>query len=79
MAPVSSAPTLGQLYGQKHFGISANPDLQPEKSKQWEAALEGLSGPVNWRLAAYRNHVTNLIDYASDPVTFGAAISIRKR
>ncbi|MGG6100730.1 TonB-dependent vitamin B12 receptor BtuB [Pantoea allii] len=64
------APTLGQLYGQKHFGISANPDLQPEKSKQWEAALEGLSGPVNWRVAAYRNSVTDLIDYASDPVTF---------
>ena len=64
------APTLGQLYGLKRFGISSNPDLNPEKSKQWEAALEGLTGPVNWRVAAYHNKVSNLITYASDPVTF---------
>ena len=64
------APTLGQLYGQKRFGISSNPELTPEKSKQWEAGLEGLTGPVNWRIAAYHNQINDLIDYASDPVTY---------
>ena len=59
------APTLGQLFGQKRFDISPNPDLKPEKSKQFEIGLEGLTGPVSWQLSVYRNKIHNLIDYNS--------------
>ena len=52
------APNLGQLYGS--YG---NKDLEPEESKQWEGALEGLTAGVNWRVSGYRNDIDNLIDY----------------
>lgn len=64
------APTLGQLHGASRFDIVSNDDLKPEESGQWEAGLEGDTGPLNWRLAGYRNKITNLIGYASDPVTY---------
>lgn len=51
------APTLMQLYSE----WGSNPDLQPEKSKQWEGGFEGLTGPLAWRLTAYRNDVNSLI------------------
>jgi vitamin B12 transporter len=53
------SPNLGQLHGS--FG--GNPDLNPEESKQWEGAFEGLTAGVNWRVSGYRNDVDNLIDY----------------
>ncbi|WP_213992551.1 TonB-dependent vitamin B12 receptor BtuB [Sodalis sp. dw_96] len=53
------APNLGQLYGS--YGGNAN--LDPEESKQWEGGVEGLTGPVDWRISAYRNDIDNLIDY----------------
>ncbi len=53
------APNLGQLYSS--FG--GNPNLDPEESKQWEGGVEGLTGPVNWRISAYRNEIDNLIDF----------------
>ncbi len=52
------APNLGQLYG--YYG---NSDLDPETSKQWEGAFEGLTSGVQWRVSGYRNEVKNLIDY----------------
>ncbi len=55
------APTLGQLYGS--FG--GNSDLNPEESKQWEAGVEGLTGPVSWHLSGYKNLIDSLIDYNS--------------
>lgn len=55
------APTLMQLYSE----WGSNPDLQPEKSKQWEGGFEGITGPLTWRLTAYRNRINNLIQ--SDP------------
>ncbi len=58
-----SRPSLGQQYGAERFGIASNPNLKPEESKQWEAGLEGLTGPVDWRLSAYRYEIQNLIDY----------------
>ncbi|WP_437614351.1 TonB-dependent vitamin B12 receptor BtuB [Erwinia sp. V71] len=64
------APTLGQLYGQRSLSINSNENLKPEESKQWEAGLEGLTGPLNWRLAAYHNQVNNLITYDYDSSTF---------
>jgi vitamin B12 transporter len=52
------APNLGQLYG-----FYGNKDLEPEESKQWEGALEGLTAGVNWRVSGYHNDIDNLIDY----------------
>lgn len=54
------APNLGQLYG-----FYGNENLDPEESKQWEGAFEGLTAGVNWRVSGYRNDVDNLIDYDS--------------
>lgn len=58
------APSLGQQYGAKRFNIASNPNLKPEESKQWEAGLEGLTGPVDWRLSAYRYEIDNLVTYS---------------
>lgn len=57
------APSLGQQFGADRFGIASNPNLKPEESKQWEAGLEGLTGPLDWRLSAYHYKIQNLIDY----------------
>ncbi|EPJ9041662.1 TonB-dependent vitamin B12 receptor BtuB [Serratia marcescens] len=67
------APTLGQLYGQRRFGIASNEHLKPEESKQWEASLEATSGPLHWRLAAYHNKTSNLIDYYYNTLTSSGA------
>lgn len=64
------APSLGQQFGSTRFDIKSNPDLKPEESKQWEAGLEGLTGPLDWRLSAYHYKIANLITYYSDPVTY---------
>ena len=60
------APNLGQLYGA--FGGNAN--LNPEESKQWEGGVEGLTGPLDWRISAYRNDIDNLIDYDTPTSTY---------
>ncbi|MDU7020678.1 MAG: TonB-dependent receptor, partial [Enterobacter sp.] len=52
------APNLGQLYG-----FYGNTHLDPEESKQWEGAFEGLTAGVSWRVSGYRNDVDNLIDF----------------
>ena len=58
------APSLrAAVRWPERFGIASNPNLKPEESKQWEAGLEGLTGPVDWRLSAYRYEIQNLIDY----------------
>ncbi|WP_251277238.1 TonB-dependent receptor domain-containing protein, partial [Enterobacter hormaechei] len=51
-------PNLGQLYG-----FYGNTHLDPEESKQWEGAFEGLTAGVSWRVSGYRNDVDNLIDF----------------
>lgn len=66
------APSLGQQYGATRFassfgpGIAANPNLKPEESKQWEAGIDGLTGPLDWRLSAYHYKIQNLIDYKNN-------------
>lgn len=59
------APNLGQLYG-----FYGNRDLNPEKSKQWEGAFEGLTEGVNWRVSGYRNDVDHLIDYDNRSMSY---------
>lgn len=61
------APSLGQQFGSTRFNIDSNPNLKPEASKQWEAGLEGLTGPLDWRLSAYHYKIENLITYYSAP------------
>ena len=58
------APTMSQI----HSATYGNPNLNPEESEQWEGGFEGLTGPVNWRVTAYRNDIDNLIE--SDPDTY---------
>ncbi|HAU8265573.1 TPA: TonB-dependent vitamin B12 receptor BtuB [Kluyvera intermedia] len=60
------APSLGQQFGAERFGIASNPNLKPEESKQWEAGIEGLTGPLDWRLSAYHYEIQNLIDYRNN-------------
>ena len=67
------------MYGQQRLYIVASPDLKAEKSKQWEVGLEGLTGPVDWRLSAYQNKIDNLIDYFYNGSTFRALITIYNR
>lgn len=65
------APSLGQQFGatryasQYYSGIAANPDLKPEESKQWEAGIDGITGPLDWKISAYHYEIQNLIDYKS--------------
>ncbi len=59
-------PNLSQLYS----GFGGNKDLNPEESKQWEGGVEGLTGPLTWRVSAYRNDIDNLIDYDMPTETY---------
>lgn len=76
-ATAFEAPTLGQMYGQQRLYVSASPNLDAEKSKQWEMGLEGLTGPVDWRLSAYQNKIDNLIDYSADAMGVGRYYNIQ--
>ncbi|CNK45087.1 vitamin B12/cobalamin outer membrane transporter [Yersinia pseudotuberculosis] len=51
------APNLGQIYSSTY----GNRDLKPEESTQWEAAITGITGPLDWRLSAYRNDIDQMI------------------
>ena len=55
------APNMEQLYAKS----GSNRNLKPEESKQWETGVEGLSGPVTWRISGYRNDIDNLLDSTS--------------
>ena len=58
------APSLADLY---YPGFS-NPDLQPERSRSYEIAVEGGSGPWRTAVALFENDLDNLIEF--DFVTF---------
>ncbi|MEE3664293.1 TonB-dependent vitamin B12 receptor BtuB [Brenneria sp. g21c3] len=64
-ATAFKAPTLGQLYAASTY-YSGNADLKPEESQQWEGGIEGLTGPLSWRLSAYRNEIDNLINFSNN-------------
>ncbi|POE02133.1 TonB-dependent vitamin B12 receptor BtuB [Pectobacterium odoriferum] len=70
------APTFDKIYDTAYS--QGNPNLSPEESKQWEIGLEGLSGPVNWRLSGYRNEVDNLINYRAITPMLGTYDNIGK-
>jgi vitamin B12 transporter len=59
------SPTTGELY----YPFSGNPDLRPEESRGFEAGADvSLSPALTWETTAFRNDVTDLIQY--DPQTF---------
>ncbi len=58
------APSLADLY---YPGFS-NPDLEPERSRSYEVAVEGGSGPWRSSVAWFENDLDNLIEF--DFVTF---------
>ncbi len=60
------APTFNDLY----FPNFGNPDVTPEESQNYELALRGFHGGVDWRLSAYRSNVDDLIGF--DLTTFTA-------
>ena len=53
------APTFGDLYS----GWGGNPDLEPEKSQNWELGFTGDYEVLDWQLNFYRNNINNLIVY----------------
>ncbi|KFX00666.1 vitamin B12/cobalamin outer membrane transporter [Pectobacterium betavasculorum] len=70
------APTFDKIYDTAYS--QGNPNLSPEESKQWEVGVEGLSGPVNWRISGYRNEVTDLINYRAINFSTGTYDNIGK-
>ncbi|MFP9230461.1 TonB-dependent vitamin B12 receptor BtuB [Pectobacterium cacticida] len=70
------APTFDKIYDTAYS--QGNPNLSPEESKQWELGVEGLSGPVNWRISGYRNEVDNLIVYRSITPVLGINENVDK-
>jgi vitamin B12 transporter len=62
-------PTLAELYWPNAGGsYVGNPNLQPERSHNFEASLRYLQGSTEASITYYRNRVSNLIvDQLSDP------------
>ena len=55
---------MGRLYaGHPAWNTKGNPNLKPEKSKQWEVGVEGLTQGIDWRLSLYQNDIDNLIAF----------------
>lgn len=54
-------PTFLELYVPTEFFPSGNPDLQPERSRTWEAQLRGNHLGTDWSLGVYRTDIRDLI------------------
>ncbi|MGB3836744.1 TonB-dependent receptor domain-containing protein [Castellaniella sp.] len=68
------APTFNDLYWPfQDFGFFGsyvgNPNLKPEKSRNFEAHFQYQNADTRLRLTAYRNVIENLISGQTDPVT----------
>lgn len=59
-------PTSSELYSDFLMGTSTynigNPDLDPEKSKNYELSWEGEEGSLAGKVTIFRNDIKNLID-----------------
>jgi len=66
------APSFNDLYwADISLGYLGNPDLAPERSKNYELQLRGEHLDTRWSLAAYRNEVKDLVgSELYDPVMF---------
>lgn len=59
------APSFNDLYFPDVYS-PGNPDLQPEKSKNSELMLDGVTNMVIWRVTGYRNDIEQMIQWAPD-------------
>ena len=82
------APTIFELYSQMiHSPIASmrvivegNPDLQPEKSTNFDISLEGEKGKATGKLTYFHNKISNLIDAESVSRSFsGGAMTFLYR
>lgn len=66
------APTASERFlSFPDFGFFANPDLDPEKSRNLEASLKARIGATQTvAVSVYQNRIKDLITFVSDPVTF---------
>ena len=59
-------PTISELYLQMDTGhpvqVFGNPNLQPEKSKSYDIAIEWERGQTSYGISYFQNKVKNLID-----------------
>ncbi len=57
------APTFNELYwpADPVFGGGGNPDLDPEESKSYEAALQQSYSQGHWRIGVFRTDIDQLI------------------
>lgn len=61
------APSFNDMYWPLGFGFQGNPDLDPERGRNAEAALRYQAGATRASLTAYRNDVRDLIVYVFSP------------
>lgn len=67
------APTFNELYWpDADPWFKGNPDLTPERSKNYELQLRGEQWDTRWSVAAYRNEVRDLI--SNQPISPGSWI-----
>ena len=66
------APTASERFlSFPDFGFFANPDLDPEKSRNLEASLKArIDAAQTVAFSVYQNRIKDLIAFTSDPVTF---------
>jgi vitamin B12 transporter len=69
------APTFNDLYFPLSFGFSGNPNLKPERSRGFDAALRYRSGGTAFNVAAFTNRIVDLISV--DP-TFSTVINVNR-
>lgn len=70
------APTLYELYAQMEktgmapftVNVIGNPDLEPEKSTNFDISFEAEKGKANTKLSYYHNDVENMIDGTSEMI-----------
>lgn len=68
------APTLSELYLDFYhstYYVMGNPNLKPEKSKQYEFSAEGEWGKMSGSLTYFNNKVTDLISSKKEGTSIG--------
>jgi len=65
------APTFNDLYAiDPTFFFVPNPDLQPERSRSWEAGVNYQAATNRFSATYFENRIDDLIVLVTDPVTF---------
>ncbi|MFA0415126.1 TonB-dependent receptor [Vibrio renipiscarius] len=59
-----------------YSSLSTNPDLEPEKSQNFELGFSAITGPVDWNVSAYKNKLDNLIIWYSVPGSFSESYNV---